>query len=88
MRSEDSKSSRSRPATRSCAASPGGGGFGDPLERALDAVEKDLNLGYISPQTARDTYGAVVGSVMTQSGGSRSVIDVDASEAARKTRVA
>lgn len=42
------------------AASPGGGGFGEPLERELFAVENDLNLGYISRKTAEDVYGAVV----------------------------
>jgi len=42
------------------AASPGGGGFGNPLHRTLDSVQEDLNLGYISVDTARAVYGAVV----------------------------
>ncbi len=41
-------------------SSPGGGGFGNPLERALESVELDLNLGYISRQTAERDYGAVI----------------------------
>jgi N-methylhydantoinase B len=41
-------------------ASPGGGGFGDPLTRDLEAVERDLNLGYVSRKTAEAVYGAVV----------------------------
>ncbi len=42
------------------AASPGGGGFGNPLERDLASVERDLNRGYISRATAENQYGAVV----------------------------
>ena len=40
--------------------SPGGGGFGDPLERDLAAVEDDLNAGLISPATAEQAYGASI----------------------------
>jgi len=35
----------------------GGGGFGDPLQRAREAVLLDLTRGYISEKAARDTYG-------------------------------
>jgi N-methylhydantoinase B len=42
------------------AASPGGGGFGNALERDLAAVERDLNLGYISRASAENDYGVVV----------------------------
>jgi N-methylhydantoinase B len=42
------------------AASPGGGGFGDPLMRDIDAVEHDLNLGYISREIAERDYGVVI----------------------------
>ncbi len=38
---------------------PGGGGFGDPLERDVDALEADLNLGYVSAESAAAVYGAV-----------------------------
>ena len=41
-------------------ASPGGGGFGDPLMRPVDEVERDLNLGYVSRQNAERDYGAVI----------------------------
>lgn len=41
-------------------ASPGGGGYGNPLERDLEAVERDLNRGYISAQTAETAYGVVI----------------------------
>ena len=36
----------------------GGGGCGDPRERARDLVERDLAYGYISPETARTAYGS------------------------------
>ena len=39
---------------------PGGGGYGDPLDRSAWEVEKDLRLGLISVGTAIDTYGVVV----------------------------
>ena len=42
------------------AASPGGGGYGDPLTRDLAAVERDLNRGYVSRQKAEQDYGVVV----------------------------
>lgn len=42
-------------------ASPGGGGFGDPMERDLALVEEDLNGGVIDRQTAEEVYGVVIG---------------------------
>lgn len=38
-------------------AFPGGGGYGNPRDRDPQAVARDLRLGYISEDTARDTYG-------------------------------
>ena len=57
------------------AASPGGGGFGDPLTRDVAAVERDVRLGYVSPATAERVYGAVMD-------GGR--LDVPATEQRRK----
>jgi len=34
----------------------GGGGFGDPLKRGAEAIERDLRDGYISLAAARDIY--------------------------------
>ena len=42
-------------------ASPGGGGFGHPLERRLEDVELDLNQGLIDRRTVETVYGVVVG---------------------------
>lgn len=36
---------------------PGGGGYGDPKDRDPDAVARDLRMGFISPEAARDIYG-------------------------------
>jgi N-methylhydantoinase B len=41
-------------------ASPGGGGFGNPLERELAAVQTDLNAGIIGPDKALAVYGVVI----------------------------
>ena len=40
--------------------SGGGGGFGSPIERDLDLIDKDLRQGYISPANAERDYGVVV----------------------------
>ena len=36
---------------------PGGGGFGNPIERDHDAVYRDLDLGFITKQAAKNQYG-------------------------------
>ena len=36
---------------------PGGGGYGNPAERPLEEIERDLRKGYISEAAARDHYG-------------------------------
>ena len=35
----------------------GGGGFGEPRMRAGEDVERDVLLGYVSPQAAASSYG-------------------------------
>jgi N-methylhydantoinase B/oxoprolinase/acetone carboxylase alpha subunit len=39
---------------------PGGGGYGDPLDRAPSRVLADVAEGYVSPERAASDYGAVV----------------------------
>jgi N-methylhydantoinase B len=39
---------------------PGGGGFGDPLDREAERVLADVREGYVSVEAARDQYGVVV----------------------------
>jgi N-methylhydantoinase B len=36
---------------------PGGGGYGDPSERAPEKIERDVRLGYVSEASAREKYG-------------------------------
>jgi len=38
----------------------GGGGYGDPLEREIERVERDVIEGYVSIETAREDYGVVI----------------------------
>ena len=38
----------------------GGGGWGDPLERETNLVEKDVRGGFVSLESARSEYGVVI----------------------------
>ena len=55
--------------------SAGGGGWGDPLARAPEAVLADVGLGYIAAEDARDVYGVVL---------TDGAIDLEATAAARE----
>ena len=37
----------------------GGGGYGDPLERPVELVERDVIRGFVSPESARSDYGVL-----------------------------
>ena len=37
--------------------SPGGGGYGSPNERPIEAIERDIRQGWVSPEAAREFYG-------------------------------
>jgi N-methylhydantoinase B len=39
---------------------PGGGGYGSPLERSIEAVEQDVACGYVSREQAHERYGVVM----------------------------
>ena len=39
---------------------PGGGGYGHPLERQPEAVCRDVSLGFVSREQALSDYGVVV----------------------------
>lgn len=68
--------------------SPGGGGWGNPLERPLSTVELDLNRGLISPETAQEKYGVVIGRQRAAYAGSPEFeIDISASETERSKRL-
>jgi N-methylhydantoinase B len=57
----------------------GGGGWGDPLERPYEEVERDLRWGKVSYQGALADYGVVAG----PDADSRPLVDVAASDALR-----
>ena len=39
----------------------GGSGYGNPLDRAVDDVQRDLDHGYVTPEGAARDFGCVVG---------------------------
>ena len=39
---------------------PGGGGYGDPLERDAEAVLRDVEIGYVGVESAYEDYGVVI----------------------------
>jgi len=41
----------------------GGGGYGDPRQRPVELVVKDVIRGFVSIESARDDYGVVFDSV-------------------------
>ena len=51
---------RNLPPARITAASPGGGGWGEALERQPGSVLRDVRDGLVSFAAARDTYGVVL----------------------------
>jgi N-methylhydantoinase B len=59
----------------------GGGGWGDPLERPYDEVQRDLRWGKVSFEGARTDYGVVATGTKDEP-----VIDAAASDALRAER--
>lgn len=57
---------------------PGGGGYGNPLERDPALVVDDVATGYVTEQSARDDYGVVV-----RREGGVVVLDAEATESLR-----
>ena len=64
-------------------ASPGGGGFGDPLERDPAAVAQDLNAGLIGRDVAETVYGVVIAEAHCTGDRLRYTLDHGATEARR-----
>lgn len=51
---------RLAPAERWTGVATGGGGYGDPLERSLEAVRRDVRDGVIGIETARTVFGVLL----------------------------
>jgi 5-oxoprolinase (ATP-hydrolysing) len=65
----------------------GGSGFGDPLQRSIEAVQRDLDGGYVTPQGARRDYGCVAGpDGLIDPGASRELRRSLASEVAKQPK--
>lgn len=56
---------------------PGGGGYGNPLDRDVEAVLGDIRRGFVTPPYAEATYGVIV---------TDGVVDIAATEALRALR--
>jgi N-methylhydantoinase B len=56
---------------------PGGGGYGDPLDRDMEYLQHDIDIGLVSVESARRHYGAVIDDVS-------GVLDTQATETNRK----
>ena len=55
---------------------PGGGGYGSPLERDPERVLEDVSQGKVTPERARDTYGVILDA-------SGKTVDLEATRAQR-----
>ena len=51
----------------------GGGGWGDPLDREIALVERDVRGGYVSLEAARSEYGVVIDPIALKADGPRSL---------------
>jgi N-methylhydantoinase B len=58
----------------------GGGGYGDPLERPVDLVQKEARNGIISVESAKEDYGVVIDPTTF-------VVDVKATKALREGKL-
>jgi N-methylhydantoinase B len=38
----------------------GGGGYGDPRQRATELVQRDISRGFVSLESARHDYGVII----------------------------
>ena len=54
---------------------PGAGGYGDPFEREIEAVLRDVEQGFVSRRAARDDYGVAITAKGLSGGATRRLRD-------------
>jgi len=59
----------------------GGGGYGSPLDRSVEAVRKDVAEGLVSPERAADTYGVAI-----EWDGTRPMVDTEKTAELRREK--
>jgi len=50
-----------KPGDLVCVETGGGGGYGPPAKRTLEAIQRDVYAGYVSPAAAQRDYGVTIG---------------------------
>ena len=69
-----------KPGDRITNMNPGGGGYGNPMERSIDKVLWDVKNGLVSVEGAKADYGVIVTDATALA------VDISATEALRATR--
>jgi N-methylhydantoinase B len=69
-----------KPGDRITNMNPGGGGYGDPMERAVEKVLSDVKNGLVSVKGAQEDYGVIITNPATLD------VDMTATEALRAKR--
>ena len=69
-----------KPGDRITNMNPGGGGYGDPMDRAVEKVVTDIRNGLVSVKGAKEDYGVIISDPATLA------VDMAATETLRATR--
>ena len=69
-----------KPGDRITNMNPGGGGYGGPMERAVEKVLSDVKNGLVSVKGAQEDYGVIITNPATLD------VDMTATEALRAKR--
>jgi N-methylhydantoinase B len=69
-----------KPGDRITNMNPGGGGYGNPMERSIDKVLWDVKNGLVSIEGAKADYGVIITDAVALA------VDIPATEALRATR--
>ena len=69
-----------KPGDRITNMNPGGGGYGNPMERQIDKVVWDVKNGLVSIEGAKEDYGVIITDPVTLD------VDITATQALRAKR--